>query len=53
MYVKAKLELNALEMVSKIPRTAILGNKIYTVNKDSTIHSTEINIKSSDDITTM
>ena len=51
MYVKAKLELNALEMVSKIPRTAIFGeNKIYTVNKDSTIHSTEINIKSSDDI---
>ena len=50
MYV-AKLELNALEMVSKIPRTAIFGeNKIYTVNKDSTIHSTEINIKSSDDI---
>ena len=50
MYVKAKLELNALEMVSKIPRTAIFGeNKIYTVNKDSTIHSTEINIKSSDD----
>ena len=36
MYVKAKLELNALEMVSKIPRTAIFGeNKIYTVNKDS------------------
>jgi len=50
MYVKAKLELNALEMVSKIPRTAIFGkNKIYTVNKDSTIHSTEINIRSSDD----
>ena len=41
MYVKAKLELNALEIVSKIPRTAIFGkNKIYTVNKDSTIHST-------------
>jgi hypothetical protein len=37
-------------MVSKIPRTAIFGkNKIYTVNKDSTIHSTEINIRSSDD----
>ena len=50
MYVKAKLELNSLEMVSKIPRTAIFGeNKIYTMNKDSTIHSTEINIRSSDD----
>ena len=50
MYVKAKLELNALEMVSKIPRTAIFGeNKIYIMNKDSTIHSTEINIRSSDD----
>ena len=50
MYVKAKLELNALEMVCKIPRTAIFGeNKIYRVDKDSTIHSTEINIRSSDD----
>ncbi len=50
MYVKAKLELNALEMVCKIPRTAIFGeNKIYRMDKDSTIHSTEINIRSSDD----
>ena len=50
MYVKAKLELNALELVCKIPRTAIFGeNKIYRVDKDSTIHSTEINIRSSDD----
>ena len=50
MYVKAKLELNALELVCKIPRTAIFGeNKIYIVDMDSTIHSTKINIKSSDD----
>jgi multidrug efflux pump subunit AcrA (membrane-fusion protein) len=50
MYVKAKLELNALELVCKIPRTAIFGeNKIYTVNMDSTIHSTKINIRSSDE----
>ena len=50
MYVKAKLELSALELVCKIPRTAIFGeNKIYMVDIDSTIHSTEINIKSSDD----
>ena len=47
MYVKAKLELNSLEMVSKIPRTAdFWENKIYTVNKDSIIHGTEINIRS-------
>ena len=51
MYVKAKLELNALELVCKIPRTAIFGeNKIYIVDMDSTIHSTKINIKSSDEI---
>ena len=50
MYVKAKLELNALELVCKIPRTAIFGeNKIYTVDMDSTIHSTKINIRSSDE----
>ena len=50
MYVKAKLELSALELVCKIPRTAIFGeNKIYMVDMDSTIHSTEINIRSSDD----
>jgi multidrug efflux pump subunit AcrA (membrane-fusion protein) len=50
MYVKAKLELSALELVCKIPRTAIFGeNKIYMVDIDSTIHSTEINIRSSDD----
>jgi hypothetical protein len=50
MYVKANLELNALEMVSKIPRTAIFGeNKIYRMDMDSTIYSTEINIRSSDD----
>jgi hypothetical protein len=50
MYVKAKLELNALQMVSKIPRTAIFGeNRIYRMDMDSTIHSTEINIRSSDD----
>ena len=50
MYVKAKLELNALEMVCKIPRTAIFGeNKIYRMDNDSTIHSVEINIRSSDD----
>lgn len=50
MYVKAKLELNALELVCKIPRTAIFGeNKIYIVDIDSTIHSTKINIRSSDD----
>jgi hypothetical protein len=50
MYVKAKLELNALQMVSRIPRTAIFGeNKIYRMDMDSTIHSTEINIRSSDD----
>ena len=50
MYVKAKLELNALEMVCKIPRTAIFGeNKIYIVDMDSTIHSTKINIRSSDE----
>ena len=50
MYVKAKLELNALELVCKIPRTAIFGeNKIYTVKMDSTIHSTKINIRSSDE----
>ena len=51
MYVKAKLELNALELVCKIPRTAIFGeNKIYIVDMDSTIHSTKINIRSSDEI---
>ncbi len=50
MYVKAKLELNALELVCKIPRTAIFGeNKIYRVDNDSTIHSMKINIRSSDD----
>jgi hypothetical protein len=50
MYVKAKLELNSLEMVSKIPRTAIFGeNKIYVLDMDSTIHSTKINIRSSDE----
>ena len=50
MYVKAKLELNALELVCKIPRTAIFGeNKIYIVDMDSTIHSTKINIRSSDE----
>ena len=50
MYVKAKLELNALEKVCKIPRTAIFGeNKIYRMEMDSTIHNTEINIRSSDD----
>ena len=50
MYVKAKLELNALELVCKIPRTAIFGeNKIYRVDNDSTIHSMQINIRSSDD----
>ena len=50
MYVKAKLELNPLELVCKIPRTAIFGeNKIYIVDMDSTIHSTKINIRSSDE----
>jgi membrane fusion protein, multidrug efflux system len=50
MYVKAILELNGLELVCKIPRTAIFGdNKIYRLDVDSTIHSIQINIKSSDD----
>ena len=50
MYVQAEISFNSTELVAKIPRKAVFGkNKIYKLNSDSTIHSTNINIKSKDD----
>ena len=47
MYVQAEISFNSTELVAKIPRKAVFGkNKIYKLNSDSTIHSTNINIKS-------